>query len=129
LIANGIEGGERRVSNGRGLLKCEVRRLCQEVVLTGTRILGEGAVAPAENFVTRLKLLYVAADRLNLPGHVDTRYLAPWLGQSDRRAHDVRRAPEEVPVADIDDRCADANQYLVVCCDRLVDVLELQDIG
>ena len=129
LIANGIEGGEGRVSDGRGLLKREVGRLRQQVVLFSTRVFGKGAVAPAENLIAWLKLLHAVADRFNLPRQIESRYLVLRLEQPDRRTHRVRDAPEEVPVADIDGRGANAHQHLVFSCDRLVDVLELKDIG
>ena len=80
MIANSIEGGEGGVSNGRGLLEREVGRLRQEVVFSSARILGEGAPAPAEHLVARSKLLHVFADRLDLPGQIESRY--PCLGLS-----------------------------------------------
>jgi hypothetical protein len=79
LIANGSEGGERRVSNGRRLLEREVRRLRQEVVLCSAGILGEGASAPAEHLIAGSKPLDVPADRLSLPGHIESRDLVLWF--------------------------------------------------
>src|SRR5919109_39745 len=128
LIANGGEGGERGVSDGRRLLEGEVGRLRQEVVLRGARILGEGAPAPAEHLIARSKLFEVSADRLDLTGDIEPRYRAPRFTQAGHRAHDVRYAPQEVPVADIDGRRPDPYEHMVVLDDRLVDGSELQDV-
>jgi hypothetical protein len=95
LIANRSEGGEGRVSNGGRLLKREVGRPGQEVVLRSTRILGEGAPAPAENLISGPKLLHVFPGDLNLPDYVEPRYLAPGLEQARRQAHGIRYAPQE----------------------------------
>src|ERR1035437_9866334 len=51
LIAQQLQGGGCRYPDGRGLLKREVGRLGDEVVRTGTGILGKGACAPAEYLV------------------------------------------------------------------------------
>ena len=48
--------------------------------------------------------------------------------QTDHRAHDVRHAPQEVPVADVDCRGVSAYQHLVVVGRWPVDVLDAQDI-
>jgi len=128
LIANGIEGRESRVTDGRGLLERQVGRLRQEVVLWSARILGESALAPAEHLIARSKLLHVSADRLDPARDISSRDLALRLAQADHHAHDVRHAPQEVPVADIDRRGVNAYQHLAVADHRLVDVLALQDI-
>src|SRR6478672_2999925 len=86
LIANGSEGGERGVSNGRRLPEREAGRLRQDVVLRSARILGEGAPTPAEHLIARSKLLYAAADCLDLPGHVESRCLALWTPQAGHGA-------------------------------------------
>jgi hypothetical protein len=128
LIANGVEGGERGVSDRRRLLEREVGRLRQEVVLCSARILSEGAFAPAEHLIARPKLFHVSADRLDLPGYIESRNLAPRLAQANPQTHDVWHPLQEMPGADIDCRCAHAYQHLIVLDDRLVDVLDLQDI-
>src|SRR6185295_8069151 len=122
------EGCERGVSDGRRLLEREVRRLRQEVVLRGAGILGEVAPAPAEHLIARSKLLDVSADRLDLTGDIESRHRTPRLTQAGHRADDVRHAPQEMPVADIDGRRADTYEHLVVLHDRLVDGSELQDV-
>ena len=129
LIANGGQGGQRGIADRGGLLEREVGRLRKEVVLGGARVFGERALAPAEHIIASTKLLDVPADRLNLPGHIESRYLAPRLEQPDRRAHGVGDPLQEVPVADIDGRCAHADQHLIVLDDRLGDLLEPQDVG
>src|SRR4051812_19434253 len=128
LIANGGEGCERGVSDGRRLLEREVGRLRQEVALHGAGILGEGAPTPAEHLITRSKLLDASADRLDLTGDIESRHRAPRLTQARHRAHNVRHAPHEVPVADIDGRRPDPYEHVVVLDDRLVDGSELQDV-
>jgi len=129
LITNGIEGGKGRVSNGRGLLERVVARLRQKAVLLSTRELGKVAVAPAENLIAWSKLLNGPANRFNPPRQIPSRNLVPRLEQPDRRTHRVRDAPEEVPVGDVDGRGLHPHEHLVCPCDRLVDVLELKDIG
>jgi hypothetical protein len=76
-----------------------------------------------------LKALDAASDPLNAPSHVASRYLAPRLAQAETQAHHVRDTPQQVPVTDVDGRCAYAHDHLVVPRDRLVDLLEPQDVG
>src|SRR3954454_5404989 len=128
LIANGREGGERGVSNCRRLLEREVGRIRQDGALRSARILGERTPAPAEHLIARSKLLDPASDRLDLPSHIESWYLAPWPPQAGHRAHDVRDPPREVPVADIDGRRPHPYEHLVVLDDRVVDLPEFQDV-
>ena len=99
------------------------------MALLGTRILGKGAVAPAERLIARLELRNAAADRFHLPGQIESGSLVLRLEQPDRRTHRIGDAPENVPVADLDGGGANPHQHLVVFWFRLVEVLEPQDIG
>ena len=101
-------------------LKREVGRLRQKVALRSARIVGEGAFAPAEHLIARPKLLHVSADRLDLPGDVESRNLAPRPAQADPQTHDVWHPLQEMPVADIDCRCAHAHEHLIVLDDDVL---------
>ena len=129
LIANGSQSGERRVPDGRRLFEREVRRLGQEVVLSSARILGEGAFTPAEHLVAGSKLRHVPAGCLDLPGHIDPRYLPLRLEHLGHHTHGVRHAPQKVPVADIDPGRATAYQHPVVRDHRPIDLSKLQGVS
>jgi hypothetical protein len=77
MIANGSERSERGISNRGRLLKGEVGWLGQKIALRGTRVLGEGALAPAEYHISRLKPLDVSAGCLNLASYIEPWYLPP----------------------------------------------------
>src|SRR5919199_1295809 len=65
-VAERLKGGEAGDGDDRRLLEGEAGRLRLEMVLTGTGVLGVGAVAPAEHLVARLEPGDVAADCLDL---------------------------------------------------------------
>ena len=72
-LASVAEAEECRTAghgDGRGLLEGEVPGLGRELLRPSERVLGEGAVAGAEDLVTRLEPGHVLADRLDLPGHI-----------------------------------------------------------
>jgi hypothetical protein len=50
-------------------------------------MLSEGAFASAEHLIARPKLFHVRADRLNLPGYIESLNLAPRLAQANHCAH------------------------------------------
>ncbi len=58
-------------------------------MLRGARVLGEGPIAERgqvpEHLVTRLKRGHVGADRLDLPGHIQTQAKVP--GRPEPGAH------------------------------------------
>ena len=97
--------------------------------MSSARIFSKGASAPAENLIARSKLRHVLADRLDSTRQIESRDVVPWPERPGRNAHDVRRASQQVPVANIDGRCLNANQHLIVACDRPLDVLEFQTSG
>jgi len=51
-----LEGGEPGDGDGRGLLEAEVVRLGRQLVLWSNRVLGEGAVAPAEEPTSPMRI-------------------------------------------------------------------------
>src|SRR3954468_9616053 len=123
VIANGGERGQRRVADRRRLLERQVGRPGPQVLRRSAGIFGQRTAAPAEHLIARLKVLDVASDRLNVPGYVASRYLAPRPAEAETQAHHVRDTPQKVPVADVDGRCAYAYEHLVAPRDRLVDLL------
>ena len=63
LVAQTLQGGDRRDGNGGRLLKGDVGRFQRDgAIRANTHILGEGAVPPAEYLVARLELRHVPAD-------------------------------------------------------------------
>jgi hypothetical protein len=123
-IAKTVEGGESRGRYGSGLLKRGARRFQHELVFSSTSILGAGAVARAEYLIPWLKLLYVSANRLNVPCHIRSHNIVPWFEQPDPRAHEVRNASHDAPVTCMQGSCVNAYQHIIVLDHRLVDLLE-----
>ena len=115
FVAKSLEGGEGGGGHGGRLLEGEVRRLVRELVLSGTCVLGEGAVAGAEHVVASLKPRHVLADRLDRPRDIHAPNTS--LGRAEPEAHDaqqVRQARHDVPVADMDASRVNAYEHVVV---------------
>lgn len=70
LIAKCLQGGEPGHRNGCGLLEADGGWLGHQVLLRGDRVLGEGALARAEDLIPGLEPRRVLADRFDDPGHV-----------------------------------------------------------
>jgi hypothetical protein len=130
LVANGLEGGVARDGDGRCLLEGEVRRLGREPVRAGARVLSEGAVAGAKHLVPRPKLGHALAHRLDAPGDIET--ANGILGRAEPEARDANQVGQpchQVPDALVDPGCAHLEENLLVANGRLVDLLELQNVG
>src|SRR3982751_3225481 len=68
--AKSLEGSKGGGGYGCRLLEGEIRRLEREHVLSGSCVLGEGAVARAEDLIVSLKAGDVLADRFDSPGDI-----------------------------------------------------------
>ena len=127
-VAQRLEGGESGGGDGRGLLEAEVGRLGHELALGHGGVLGEGAVAPSEDFIARPQLGHAAADRLDAPRQVQARNAVLWSAQPVADAGEVRQAFHHQPVIDPDPSGAHPHQHRIVVDHRLVDLLEGQVI-
>lgn len=126
VVAESLQGRDGRDRNGGGVLERHVGRLRHEVVLSRERVLGEGAIAPAEHLIAGLEPRHVRADCLDVPCDIPPRdellrFVQPGAGD----ANEVRLAGDDVPVEGVDTGRADAHEHLVVPDRRLIDVLEL----
>src|SRR5919204_641452 len=91
LVAKRLQGDEAGQGSGRGVLEREVGRLRLQRVGGNGRLLGEGAVAPAEDRVTWPEPRHARADGLNLPRYIRPSNAVLWLAQPPvHRARDVR---------------------------------------
>ena len=78
-------------------------------------VLGEGAVAGAEDLVARLELRHVLADRLDRPRDIHAPNAS--LGRAEPEAHDAHQvglARHHVPVTDMDASRVNAHEHVVV---------------
>ena len=73
VVAEKLQRGGGGNAHGRGLLEGDVRWLPNEMVLGRGHVLGEGALAPAEDLVACSKSLHVLADRLDSPCDIGSR--------------------------------------------------------
>src|SRR5215211_1607413 len=127
LVAEALQGGERRDGHGRRLLEREAGGLRRDSD-ANVHVLGEGSGPAAEDLVTGPELRDVLADRFHRPREVDAEPALPRLAEPDLRACDVRRAGHAVPVGGVDRGRADSHQHAVVGELRLVDLPELEDV-
>ena len=129
LVTQRLERGDGGDWDGGRLLEREVGRLGHNLVLSGEGIFGEGAGGNAEHLITRLQLGHALTDRLDAPRDIAARDAD--LGRAEpvaHRAHQVRLAGHEVPHARVEAGGDDPYEHFAITDDRLVDVLELQDI-
>ena len=124
VIAQSLEGSKRRHADRRGLLECEIGRFQRQPLLGGGRILGEGALAPTEDLLTRLELGHALADRLDRPCDIRSRNTVLCSGQAEHRAHDVRHASYAMRVTDMDRGRVNSYQHLIILDHRPVDFLQ-----
>jgi len=94
-----------------------------------SRVLREGAIAPAEHLVSGLKLRNVLPDRFDDPGDIhaaDGHVRSP---KPESQAHEIREARHQVPITLVDAGCKDADEHIVRANRWSVDLPELQDVG
>src|SRR5579864_17320 len=126
LASKQLEGRCRGHPDGGRLLEREVGRLRQEVVLRGTRVLGESARAPAEHLVSWPELRDGTAYSLDRARDIRPRNAVLRLADADGHAREVRHASHEDPVADMDRGRVDADQNLDILGHRPGDFLDAQ---
>src|SRR6266853_6869954 len=127
LVAKTLQGGERRDRHRSRLLKRHVVRLHDECGLGRACILGQGAAARAEHFVTWFELRNVRAHRFNHAGHIAAQSWVLWFAQADLYANEVRPASVE-PVNWIDGSIAHFDQNFIVRSCWFFNVFQLDNI-
>jgi hypothetical protein len=130
LVAQALQGGQPGQRHGRRLLEGQVGGFQSQGFFRDGGVLGEAALLDVgEHLITRVEPRHGRAGRLDLACHVAAEQAALRPAHPGLRAHDVRHAPHEVPVARIHRGRADADQHLAVLHDGCIDVLELQRVG
>src|SRR5512140_2019871 len=130
IVAKTLQGRESRHGHRRRFFKRQIGWFQHQSILSDTNKLGESSEAPAaEDFVPRLKLPDVAADRFDLPRDIRSEDLVRRPEKANSHESDEKRVgPEMTPLKGIDGRRADSYQYLIVLGDGLLDLFELEDI-
>src|SRR3990170_1729230 len=127
FVTQTLQSRDRRHRYRGGFLERQVGRLPDDSNVANGDILGKGPDAHAEDFIARLKLGHVSANRLDTTGQVPTQNRVLGSEQAvPHHAHDVRPASHEVPVPCVDGGRVNAYQHVVVLDDRLRDVLEFE---
>ena len=98
LVAQPLQGRDRRHRDGGRLLERQVGRLVDEPLLPHDHPLGERADGHPEHLVARPELRDPGPDRLDDACHVRPEAVVPGLGQPVRDADEVRQAAQRVPV-------------------------------
>ena len=130
LVTKTLQGRQSGQRYRRRLLERQVGRLQPQRAFRNSCVLGETTrLGIAEDLIAWVKPRHVLADRLDLPCDVASEDSVLWFTQSGLGPHDVGQASHEMPVSGIGGGCTDAHEHLIVFGNRLVDVLELQDIG
>ena len=90
-------------------------------------VFGEGALTCTKYFVASLKLLYILADRLDLPRHIDATNTN--LGHAEPEAHNaehIGQARHDVPVTDMNASRMNTYPHVIISDYWLVNVSEFQ---
>jgi hypothetical protein len=128
-MVHGLERGACGHRYGGRLFEGEVGRFRSELVLVGTRELGEGADTGAEDLVAGLEPRHLPADGRDGAGDVHASDGNLGGAKSAHEPHDVRDAFHEVPDAGVDPGGTDSYEDLAVLDLRHRDVPELEDLG
>jgi len=127
-VAKSVKSREGGGRYGRRFLKREVGWLLRQLISFGAYVLGARAVALAEHLIARLEVLHIVAYRLDLSCDVESRNTVLWFEQASNHADGERSPSHGEAVANVEARCVNAYEHLIVANDRLVDVLELQKV-
>ena len=128
-VPNGLQRGERGHRHRGGLLKGEIRRLRRQFVGTGGGVLGEAALADAEDLVADLESRHLRAERDDRAGDLP----APDLGLGGADAvpgepYRVRHAGHQMPDTAINACRVNPEQYLAGRDIRPVDLREPEHV-
>src|SRR5712692_8932663 len=130
FVAKTLQRCDRRHSHGARLLEGDVRRFRHDCPIRWNgHVLGVGLARPAEHLISRLKLLYVSAGRLNRPCKVSAQHCELWFHESECHAPEERPSGQGVPVPRIHGSRANSYQNIVIGDHRPVDVLQLENVG
>jgi hypothetical protein len=96
----------------------------RELVLAGTRVLGERASADVEHLVADLEPAHIPTDCHDRAGDVEPGNELLGLAQAGaHQAKQVRLAGHQVPSSPVEPGRVDPNEYLVVCDWWPIDLL------
>ena len=129
VVTKCLQGDSAGHRHGRGLFEGEVCRLDRQVVFGRGGVPGVRAKASTEDLLTRLKPGHLGTHGRDLAGHVCAPDAGFRLAHPVHRPGDIRQSTHDCPVARIDARGPNANQYLTVRDLGRTDVLEYQDLG
>jgi hypothetical protein len=127
-IAEALNGGERGDAHGTRLFEGQAGRLRHQRGLRADRVLGQGAVAGAENLVAGLEPGDGSSYRLDRACHIHPE-TAGLRSQTHLEPGEVWLASHVVPLVGIDRSSADPDQDPVVPDHRLGNLPQFEDLG
>ena len=128
-VTNGLEGCQTGHRQHRGLLESEAGWFRNELALFGCGILGERALAVAEDLITRFEARDLGPDSLHRTCHVVSGRGIPRAAQAESGPHHVGSSLHEKNVTSMDRGGAHANQHFIVTDIRLVHLNKFEDVG